>query len=128
MNINGKEIATREFKLDAMGVSVKSLYGRAKVRVYGNTGVYSLLSYGTEVAAGMMETDNRPAEMFRIYDSRFDFMFGGWSATTAKHLASFAAFLGCSYGGKKAWTDKQYTTIADVLGYVENGGNETIAA
>ena len=120
----------REFKLEPMGnVRTKSHYGKAAVRVYGNTGVYSLLSYGAEVAAGTMATAEKPAEIFRIYDSEFDVTMGGWSATTAKHLESFAAFLGGSYGGKKSWTDKPYTTIQNVLDYVANGGNlETIAA
>ena len=120
----------REFKLEPMGgVRTKSHYGNAMVRVYGNTGVYSLLSYGTEVAAGTMATADRPAEIFRIYDSTFDCTMGGWSATTAKHLESFAAYLGGSYGNKRAWTEKPYTTIQAVLDYVANGGNiETVAA
>lgn len=120
----------REFKLEPMGgVNTKSHYGKAMVRVYGNTGVYSLLSYGTEVAAGTMATTDKAAEIFRIYDSTFDFTMGGWSATTEKHLQSFAAFLGGSYGNKKAWTDKPYTTIQAVLEYVANGGDlDTVAA
>ena len=123
-------ITINEFKLDPMGrARVKSHYGKAYVRVYGNTGVYSLLSYGTEVAAGTIATADKPAELFRIYDSRFDYLMGGWSSTTAKHLESFAAFLGGSYGNKKAWTDKPYTTIQAVIEYVENGGTlDTVAA
>lgn len=120
----------REFKLEPMGnARVKSHYGKAKIRVYGNTGVYSLLSYGTEVAAGTKATADKTAEIFRIYSSEFDCTMGGWSATTARHLESFAAFLGGSYGNKKAWTSKPYTTIQAVLEYVANGGTiATVAA
>lgn len=119
----------REFKLDAMGgVPVKSLYGRAVVRVYGNTGVYALKSYGTIVAAGTMATADKAAKIYRIYDAGFDYNYGGWSATTAKHLQSFAAFLGATYGGKKEWTAKPYTTMEEVLAYVANGNGGTIAA
>lgn len=111
MNIN-----TTEFKLEAMGnVSVKSLYGRATVRVYGETGVYGLVSYGTLIAAGTMATATEPAKLYRIYDAAFEYSYGGWSSTSAKHLESFAAFLGTSYGNKKSWTAKPYTTIDEVL-------------
>lgn len=101
----------KEFKL----VPVKSHYGKAKVRVYGNTGVYSLVSYGTEVAAGKMATKDTPAAMYRIYDWAFDNAYGGWSLTTFRHLESFAAFLGCQYKGKKDWTAKQYVTMEEVI-------------
>lgn len=108
--------AIREFELEPMGKSrVKSHYGRAKVRVYGNTGLYSLLSYGVEVAAGTMATADRPAAIYRVYDRGFDLYYGGWSSTTARHLESFAAFLGVSYGNKAKWTAKEYTSIPKVL-------------
>ena len=123
MDTIGKEIAIREFTLEAKNVSVKSLNGRAKVRVYGNTGVYSLLSYGVEVAAGKYGT----GELYRIYDEDFENDKGGWSATTAKHLESFAAYMKATYGGKKAWTAKEYHTIDDVLA-IANGGAESKAA
>lgn len=114
-----------EFKLEPMGnVRVKSLYGRAKVRVYGNTGVYSLVSYGTEIAAGTMATADKAAELYRIYDSRFDWEYGGWTSTSAKHLESFAAFLGTTYGNKAKWTAREYTTIDKVLAAVEKGNAE----
>lgn len=106
---------TKEFKLEAMNGKVKSHYGKAKVRVYGNTGVYALLSYGTMVAAGTMATSGSPAVMYRIYDSDFEWNFGGWSVTTASHLESFSAFLGGGYTNKKQWTAKEYTTIDEVL-------------
>lgn len=106
---------TREFKLEALNGKVKSHYGKAVVRVYGNTGLYSLLSYGTEVAAGTMATKDTPAVMYRIYDGMFERNYSGWSATTASHLESFSAFLGGGYVNKKQWTAKEYTTIADVL-------------
>lgn len=106
---------TREFKLDALNGKVKSHYGKAVVRVYGNTGLYSLLSYGTEVAAGTMATKDAPATMYRIYDWAFERLFGGWSVTTARHLESFSAFLGGGYENKKQWTSKEYTTIDEVL-------------
>lgn len=106
---------TKEFKLDAMNGKVKSHYGKAVVRVYGNTGLYSLLSYGTEVAAGTMATKESPAVMYRIYDWAFERSRNGWSATTASHLESFSAFLGGGYKNKKQWTAKEYTTIEEVL-------------
>ena len=105
---------TKEFKLDAMNGKVKSHYGKAVVRVYGNAGLYSLLSYGTEVAAGTMATKESPAVMYRIYDADFEEDYKGWSATTASHLESFSAFLGGGYKNKKQWTAKEYTTIEDV--------------
>lgn len=105
----------REFKLEAMNGKVKSHYGKAVVRVYGDTGLYSLLSYGTEVAAGTMATKDTPPVMYRIYDADFDDDYNGWSATTASHLESFSAFLGGGYKNKKQWTAKEYTTINDVL-------------
>ena len=124
MNINGNEIAIREFTLEAMGnCHVKSLYGRAKVRVYGNTGVYSLLSYGTEVAAGKYGT----GELYRIYDEDFENDKGGWSATTAKHLESFAAYMGATYGGRKEWKAKEYTTIEKVLETAESDTDKIAA-
>ena len=85
---------TKEFKLDAMNGKVKSHYGKAVVRVYGNTGLYSLLSYGTEVAAGTMATKESPAVMYRIYDADFEEDYKGWSATTASRVESFSAFRG----------------------------------
>ena len=100
---------TKEFKLEAMNGKVKSHYGKAVVRVYGNTGLYSLLSYGT------MATKESPAVMYRIYDADFEEDRKGWSATTASHLESFSAFLGGGYKNKKQWTAKEYTTIEDVL-------------
>ena len=109
-----------EFALEPMGnVRVKSLYGKAKVRVYGTTGIYSLISYGVEIAAGTMATADKAAELFRIYDSRFELEFGGWSNTSARHLESFAAFLGTTYGNKAKWTAREYTTIAKVLKLAE---------
>ena len=117
-----------EFKLEPMGnVRVKSLYGRAFVRVYGNTGLYSLISYGTEVAAGTMATADKAATLYRIYDEWFEEEKGGWSATTAKHLESFAAFLGTGYKGRKDWKGREYTTIAEVLNALTEG-NTTKAA
>lgn len=123
-------VKIREFKLEPMGgVRTKSHYGKAYVRMYGDSGVYSLISYGHEVAAGLMGTDGKAAEIFRIYDGTFDAVFGGWSATTARHLESFAAFIGGEYGGKAAWTAKPYTTIQAVMDYAKNGGTlETVAA
>lgn len=106
---------TTEFKLKAMGnVRVKSLYGRARVRDYGN-GVLGLLSYGTLIAAGTKATANTPATLYRIYDYDFEENYGGWSATSATHLESFATFLGATYGNKKAWTAKPYTTLEEVF-------------
>ena len=119
----------REFELEAMGrVSVKSLYGRAKVRVYGNTGLYSLLSYGVEVAAGTMATRDKAATLYRIYDEEFEADRGGWSSTTAKHLESFAAFLGTTYGNKAQWKAREYTTIPEVLKALEGYTKEKKAA
>ena len=110
-----KKMETREFKLEAMNGKVKSHYGRAVVRAYGNTGLYGLISYGTLVAAGTMATKNTPAAMYRIYDADFEEEYGGWSATTAGHLESFSAFLGGGYVNKKQWKGKEYTTIDEVL-------------
>lgn len=124
MNTNGKEIAIREFNLDALGnCGVKSHYGKARVRVYGNTGVYSLISYNTEVAAGVYGA----GELYRIYDADFEYNMGGWSATTARHLESFAAYMGATYGGKKAWTAKEYTTIDKVLEAAESDTDKIAA-
>ncbi len=117
-----------EFNLEPMGnVSVKSLYGRAKVRVYGKTGVYSLLSYGVEVAAGTMASEEKEASLYRIYNESFEASKGGWSSTTAKHLESFAAFLGTTYGNKKGWLAREYTTIAEVIKSVEGDGKKRAA-
>ena len=52
----------------------KSFYGKAKIAVVGNT--RALKSYETIVAAV-----NEAGEVFRIW--------GGWSATTARHVDSF---------------------------------------
>lgn len=106
---------TTTFKLEAMNGKVKSHYGKALVKVYGNTGVYGLLSYGTLVAAGTMAANGNPAQMYRIYDADFENDYNGWSTTTASHLESFSAFLGGGYVNKKQWTAKEYTTIDEVL-------------
>lgn len=106
---------TREFNLEPMTGSAKSFSGKARIRAYGNTGLYSLISYGTEVAAGTMAAVGKPATMYRIYDEDFEEQRGGWSATTARHLESFSAFLGGGYDGKKSWMAKEYTTISAVL-------------
>lgn len=106
---------SKTFRLEPMGAcNRKSLYGRAMVKDYGN-GVYSLLSYGCEVAAGTMAAEGKPATLYRIFHGGFEFNKGGWSATTAEHLKSFAAFLGTSYKGKADWKGREYTTIAAVI-------------
>ena len=116
---------TSTFKLEPMGrCSVKSHYGRAQVCVFGNTGVYGLLSYGYLVAAGTMANFGAPGQIFRIWCESFEYGYGGWSKTTAKHLESFAAFLGTEYGGKKSWTDKEYKTIEEVIALVEGGNDQ----
>ncbi len=102
----------KEYKLEAIGnCGVKSHGGKARIREYIGTGVYSLISYDTEVAAGIKET----GEIFRLYAPTFDAVYGGWSATTARHLESFATFCGGTYNGKRSWVSKPYVTIEEVL-------------
>lgn len=112
-----------EFKLEPMAGNEKSHYGKARIRQYGN-GVYALVSYDTVVAAGTMAAAGNPATLYRIYDNRFERM-GGWTATTGRHISSFAAFLGAEYNGKKDWTGKPYCNLADVLA---NPDGEAVAA
>lgn len=104
-----------EFNLEPMGVSQKSFYGKAKIRKYGESGVFSLISYGTEIAAGTMASATKKGTIHRIYDNMFDWAMGGWSATSAKHLKAFSTFLGIDSQSKKEWTAKEYTTIGKVL-------------
>ena len=65
----------------------KSFYGKANVIELSN-GVKLLQSYDT-IVAGINTS------------GRFVRLWGGWSATTAKHLASFSD----GYRGKKAWEE-----------------------
>lgn len=108
-------MTNKTFTLKAIGkVSVKSHYGKAKVMDCGN-GVYALLSYDTIVAAGTRATAEKSATLYRIYDVDFEYFYGGWSATTARHLESFATFLGATYNGKADWTAKPYRTLEEVI-------------
>lgn len=104
------------FELEPMGNNrVKSHYGRAYIRKYDDSDIYSLISYGTEVAAGKMATKDSEGVVFRIYDRMFEWCMNGWSATTAKHIESFVAFLGARSYSKKEWVALPYTTIQEVL-------------
>lgn len=67
----------------------KSFYGKAVVKSVGNRLI--LQSYHTDVA----EYD-RDTETFRR-------LWGGYSATTMRHVNAFAAYLGMNAGGKKWW-------------------------
>lgn len=79
------------FNLEPMVGSRKGFYGKAKVIAYDN-GVYALLSYNTIVAAGTMG-----GGLYRTW--------AGYSATTMRHIESFAAFLGTEVNGKRDWED-----------------------
>ena len=75
-----------------------------------------------------MKDNGKAAEIYRIYDRTFDEYFGGWSSTTAKHLESFAAFIGAEYGNKAKWTAKEYTTIKEVLKAASGNNTPTLKA
>ncbi len=79
------------FNLEPMVGHNKSFYGKAKIYDCGN-GLYALLSYDTTVAMGKMD-----GTIYRTW--------GGYSATTMRHIQSFAAFLGTAVGGKRDWED-----------------------
>lgn len=66
----------------------KSFYGKAKVINRGN-GIIELLSYNTIVA--------------RIKDGNFERLWGGYSATTMRHINSFIDTFGIAGGGKAWW-------------------------
>lgn len=65
----------------------KSFYGKCYVK--GCPGYYALFSYGTLI----LEYVN--GEIIR--------QWGGYSATTMRHVNAFMRFLGYDYGGKKWW-------------------------
>lgn len=65
----------------------KSFYGKAIVKTI--PGGVVLQSYNTDVAA--------------CINGRFMRLWSGYSATTMRHVNSFAAYCGLNEGGKKWW-------------------------
>ena len=79
----------KNFDLPAMHDKAKSFYGKAKVTE--NNGAVVLTSYNTEVC-GIDAAGN-----FHRY-------WGGYSATTMRHINAFLSFYDLP-GGGKAWWD-----------------------
>ena len=75
-------------KFELMPNNQKSFYGKAVVTEYSENLVV-LTFYKTEVA--------------RIEKGVFVRMWGGYSATTMKHVNAFVAEYGVAGGGKKWW-------------------------
>lgn len=92
--------------------SQKSFYGKAKVSTYTSpeARVDFLTSYNTTVAAVVIAGGK--AKMFRIW--------GGYSATTGKHLAAFHAHEGLAWGGKADWCKVEPVTLDAVMEYAES--------
>lgn len=94
--------------------SQKSFYGKAEVDTIvapDSAKVEVLYSYGTAVAALVMDKQGG-VEVFRLW--------GGYSATTAKHIQSFHIASGLDFGGKKAWDKKPTVSLAAVRDYARN--------
>lgn len=75
-------------KFELIATNQKSFYGKAVVTEY-NKNLVVLTSYTTEVA--------------RIENGVFVRMWGGYSATTMKHVNAFLDAYGIAGGGKKWW-------------------------
>lgn len=75
--------------------SHKSFYNKAIVKPIA--GGYILQSYNTNVAA--------------YHNGRFIRLWPGYSATTMRHVNSFAAFCGLNCGGKKWWNSLEVERI-----------------
>lgn len=71
--------------------SHKSFYGKAKVIIAEN-GEKTLISYSTRVA----KIDS---------DGNFERLWGGYSATTMRHINSFRETYGLDSIGKKQWEE-----------------------
>ena len=74
------------YKLPPYGSNQRSFYGKAIV--VEENGVKFLQSYYTIVAA---------------FDGKFHRLWGGWSATTSKHVNSFCCMLGLGSMPKAKW-------------------------
>ena len=85
MLVNGKVINL------APTDSHKSFYGKAKVIIAEN-GEKTLISYSTRVA----KIDS---------DGNFERLWGGYSATTMRHINSFRETYGLDSIGKKQWEE-----------------------
>ena len=68
----------------------KSFYGKAIVKSVGNKVI--LQSYNTDVAEFDKDTHT------------FRRLWNGYSATSMRHINSFASYCGLDVGGKKLWT------------------------
>ena len=92
--------------------SQKSFYGKAKVSTYTSpdSRVDFLTSYNTTVAAVVIAGGK--AKMFRLW--------GGYSATTGKHLAAFHAYECLDWNGKAGWLKVEPATVDSVMEYAES--------
>jgi len=79
---------TRSYELPCMD-SRKSFYGKALVKIEGNTA--TLQSYSTDVIKYDMQT----GKLTRLW--------AGYSATTMRHINSFLIHMGIDGGGKSWW-------------------------
>ena len=75
--------------------SRKSFYGKALVIIEGDTA--TLQSYSTKVARYDMNT------------GEFTRLWGGYSATTMRHVNSFLCHMGIDGGGKAWWDSLEVT-------------------
>ena len=98
--------------------SQKSYNGKAKVKTftYGKTRFDILLSYDTAVAAVVTTTEKR---VFRTW--------GGYTATTAKHLQSFHLLMGLKFGGKAEWEKLPVSAFSEMYEYGEKAAREAMA-
>ena len=83
--------------------SHKSFYGKATV-IENDNGVIELMSYSTVVAA-------------ITPDHVFHRTWSGWSATTGRHIASFAQHYGYGRMNKAAYCSLPYEGIYSILNH-----------
>lgn len=88
----------RKYELKTENTNQKSFYGKAVVTVY-NPDFIVLTSYKTDVAA--------------IIDGEFVRLWGGWSATTAKHVHEFVLQNGFKPINKAEWLKLPVVSVND---------------